>query len=173
MSETNEKFMKVALEEAKTAASIGEIPIGCVLVKDGEIIAQSHNLKETNQSSILHAEINAIQTASKLLNTWRLIDVDCYVTLEPCHMCASALQQARIRKIYFAASDPKTGAIHSMDNFFERNSLNHYPEIESGLLKDEASQLLKDFFSKRRKENRKLDDELGGRSKRRNLKENN
>ena len=164
--------MAAAINEAKKAYSINEVPIACVLVKNGEIIAAAYNLKETYQDPTKHAEIEAIKIASEKLGTWRLEDVDCYVTLEPCHMCASALQQARINTVYFAAIDTKTGAVVSVDNFFDRDFLNHKVEYQAGLLEDESSSLLKQFFQDKRKRNKALEAELGGRSQRKQMRKN-
>ena len=162
----DEYFMSLALEAAEKAYAESEIPIGCVLVKSGEVIATAYNKREQNQNTLAHAELLAIDSACKLFNSWRLDDVDCYVTLEPCHMCLSALQQARVCRIIYGAPSPKTGAIESIDNFFSNKNLNHYPEIKSGILAEKASNLLQNFFNKRREENKSLDKSLGGRSKR-------
>lgn len=164
--DTDEYFMSLALEAAEKAHAEFEIPIGCVLVKSGEVIATAYNKREQNQNTLAHAELLAIDSACKLFNSWRLDDVDCYVTLEPCHMCLSALQQARVRRIIYAAPSPKTGAIESIDNFLSNKNLNHYPEIRSNILAKRASNLLQNFFHKRRDENKSLDKSLGGRSKR-------
>lgn len=141
-----EKFMKEALKEAKKAYEKLEVPVGCVIVKDGKIIAKAHNLKESKADTTKHAEILAIQKASKKLQSWRLIDCDLYVTLEPCSMCAGAIIQSRIRKIYYGTKDLKTGAVGSVFNLLEDYTFNHHVEYESGILKDECEQILKDFF---------------------------
>ena len=152
-----EKFMKEALKEAKKAYEKLEVPVGCVIVKDGKIIARAHNLKESKADTTKHAEILAIQKASKKLQSWRLIDCDLYVTLEPCSMCAGAIIQSRIRKIYYGTKDLKTGAVGSVFNLLEDYTFNHHVEYESGILKDECEQILKDFFKDLRlaKEKRK------------------
>ena len=111
-----EKFMKIALQEAKKAYNKLEVPVGCVIVKNGEIIAKAHNLKETKYDTTKHAEILAIQKASKKLKSWRLIDCQMYVTLEPCSMCAGAIINSRIKKLYYGAKDEKTGAVGSILN---------------------------------------------------------
>lgn len=162
----DEYFMELALAAAANAYTESEIPIGCVLVKSGQVIATAYNKREQNQNTLAHAELLAINSACKLFNSWRLDNVDCYVTLEPCHMCLSALQQARVHRIIYGAASPKTGAIESIDNFFSNNNLNHYPEIKSGILAEEATNLLQQFFNKRRDENKFLDKSLGGRSNR-------
>ena len=145
-----EKFMKEAIKEAKKAYDKLEVPVGCVIVKDNKIIARAYNLKETKTDTTKHAEIIAIQKASKKLKSWRLIDCDMYVTLEPCSMCAGAIINSRIRKIYYGAPDPKTGAIGSVYNLLEDYTFNHKVEYESGLLKKQCENILKEFFKKLR-----------------------
>jgi len=150
-SQTNHKyFMGEALIEAKIAFDKGEIPVGAVIVLNNEIIARAHNLRESLNDPTSHAEIEAIKLASQKLNSWRLNDCDLYVTLEPCPMCAGALIQSRIRKVYFGAFDPKSGAISSVIKLLDE-PFNHKIEYEGGLLSSESSKLLKDFFSKIRK----------------------
>ena len=145
-----EKFMKEALKEAKKAYDKLEVPVGAVIVKDGKIIARAHNLKETKYDTTKHAEILAIQKASKKLNSWRLIDCEMYVTLEPCSMCAGALINSRIKKVYIGASDQKTGAVGSVFNLLEDYTFNHKVEYEKGVLQDECESILKEFFRKLR-----------------------
>ena len=146
-----EKFMKEALKEAKKAYDKLEIPVGAVIVKDGKIIARAHNLKETKFDTTKHAEILAIQKASKKLNSWRLIDCEMYVTLEPCSMCAGALINSRIKKVYIGASDQKTGVVGSVFNLLEDYTFNHKVEYEKGILQDECESILKEFFRELRK----------------------
>lgn len=146
-----EKFMKAALKEAKKAYEKLEVPVGAVIVKDGKIIARAHNLKETKYDTTKHAEILAIQKASKKLNSWRLIDCEMYVTLEPCSMCAGALINSRIKKVYIGASDKKTGAVGSVFNLLEDYTFNHKVEYEKGVLQDECESILKEFFKELRK----------------------
>ena len=146
-----EKFMKEALKEAKKAYTKLEIPVGAVIVKDGKIIARAHNIKEEKQDTTKHAEIIAIQKASKKLKGWRLNDCEMYVTLEPCAMCAGAIIQARIKKIYIGTMDEKTGACGSVLNLLKDFKFNHTVEIETGILKDNCEQILKDFFKELRK----------------------
>ena len=150
-----EKFMKEALKEAKKAYEKEEVPVGCVIVKDGKIIARAHNLKETKYDTTKHAEILAIQKASKKLKSWRLIDCDMYVTLELCSMCAGAIINSRIRKIYYGASDEKTGAIGSVFNLLEDYKFNHKVEYQSGVLQEECEEILKEFFKYLRKRRNK------------------
>ena len=144
------KYMKEALKEAKKAELIDEVPIGCVIVKDDKIIARGHNQRETNQSPIGHAEIIAINKASKKLKSWRLEGCDIYVTLEPCIMCSGAIIQSRISKVYYGASDPKGGALGSSINVLEAQNINHHPEVISGVLKDECSSIITNYFKTKR-----------------------
>lgn len=146
-----EKFMKEALKEAVKAYKKEEVPVGAVIVKNGEIIAKAHNLKETKKNAICHAEILAIKKASKKLDAWRLEDCEMYVTLEPCSMCAGALIQSRIKKIYIGTMDYKTGACGSVFNLFEDYTFNHKVECETGILKEECEKILQDFFKELRK----------------------
>ena len=150
MEEKN-KFMKQALKEAKKAYEKLEVPVGAVIVKDGKIIARAHNLKETKKDTTNHAEILAIKKASKKLDSWRLLDCEMYVTLEPCTMCAGAIINSRIKKIYIGASDEKTGAVGSVLNLFDDYKFNHKPEYEKGILEQECSEILKRFFKDLRK----------------------
>ena len=145
-----EKYMRAAIKEAYKAELKDEVPIGAVIVCDGKIIARAHNTRQTKQISTHHAEILCIEKACRKLNSWRLEECDLYVTLEPCPMCAGAIQQSRIRKVVFGAYDPKGGFFGSNFNINEVKGLNHYPEVEGGVLKEETAQLLKDFFRKKR-----------------------
>ena len=146
----NEKYMRAAMKEAHKAELKDEVPIGAVIVCDGKIIARAHNTRQTKQISTHHAEILCIEKACRKLNSWRLEGCELYVTLEPCPMCAGAIQQSRIRKVVFGAYDPKGGFFGSNFNINEVKGLNHYPEVEGGILKEETAQLLKDFFKKKR-----------------------
>jgi tRNA(adenine34) deaminase len=141
-----EKFMREALKEAKKAYDKLEVPVGCVIVKDGKIIARAHNQKETKRDTTNHAEILAIQKASKKLEAWRLLDCEMYVTLEPCSMCAGALIQSRIKKIYIGTMDEKTGACGSVLNLLQDYPFNHKVEVETGIEKEKCEKLLKEFF---------------------------
>ena len=145
-----EQFMKEALKEAKKAYNKLEIPVGAIIVKDGKIIARAHNIKEEKQDTTKHAEIIAIQKASKKLETWRLNDCEMYVTLEPCAMCAGAIIQARLKKVYIGTMDEKTGACGSVLNLLKDFKFNHNVELETGILKNECEQILKDFFKELR-----------------------
>ena len=146
-----EKYMLEALKEAKKAYLKREVPVGAVIVKNGVIISRGHNLKETKQNSIAHAEIVAINRACKKLKSWRLIDCEMYVTLEPCPMCAGAIIQSRIKKIYIGTMDEKTGACGSVLNLLEDYIFNHKVEIETQVLKNECEQMLKQFFKELRR----------------------
>lgn len=144
------RFMKEAIKEAKKAELIDEVPIGCVIVKDDKIIARGHNVRETKKTPLGHAEIIAIDKASKKLGAWRLQDCDIYITLEPCIMCSGAIIQSRIRHVYYGAKDPKGGAIESSINVLEAKNINHHPEISSGLLEEECSNIISHYFKRKR-----------------------
>ena len=138
--------MKEAIKQAKKAYEKEEIPVGAVIVKDNKIIARGYNQKEEKCDTTKHAEIIAIQQASKKLGTWRLSDCEMYVTLEPCSMCAGALIQARIKKVYIGTMDAKTGACGSVLNLLEDYTFNHKVEVEIGIMQPECENLLKQFF---------------------------
>jgi len=146
-----EKFMKEALKETKKAYDKLEVPVGVVIVKDGKIIARAHNIKEAKKDTTKHAEIIAIQKASKKLDNWRLTDCEMYVTLEPCSMCAGALIQSRIKKVYIGTMDLKTGACGSVLNLLGDYTFNHKVEVQTGIMQNECEQLLKEFFKELRK----------------------
>ena len=150
MEEKN-KFMQEALKEAKKAYDKLEVPVGAVIVKDGKIIAKALNLKETKTDTTKHAEILAIQKASKKLKSWRLTECEMYVTLEPCSMCAGAIINARINKIYIGALDEKTGAVGSVLNLLEDYKFNHKVEVEKDIMKPQCEEILKRFFKMLRK----------------------
>ena len=147
-----EKYMRLALKEAMKAEAIDEVPIGCVIVKDDKVIARAHNVRESSNRAIGHAEMMAIEKANKKLGAWRLEDCDIYITLEPCLMCAGAIILARIKNVYFGAYDPKGGALGSSINVLEANNINHHPNVEGGILQKECSELISNYFSKKRKE---------------------
>ena len=146
----DEKFMKAALKEAEKAEKKGEVPIGCVIVKDGKIFARAHNLRQTKRIPTAHAEILAIEKACKKIGDWRLDGADMYVTLEPCSMCAGAMVLARISRLVIGTEDPKTGACGSLYNIASDERLNHRIEISAGVLRDECAALLKRFFRQKR-----------------------
>ncbi len=142
--------MAEALKEARKALKYDEVPIGCVIVKDGAVLSRAFNRKVTRQDATCHAEIEAIRKAEKKLGNWHLDECDLYVTLEPCLMCTGAIIQSRVRKVVFATRDPKGGAFYSNLRIEEVRGLNHYPKIEEGDHQEEASALLKEFFRKKR-----------------------
>ncbi len=150
--EIKEKFMRRAINYARKAALKGEVPVGAVVVKDGKIIASGYNKREEKKNALMHAELIAIDRACKKLGAWRLEDCELYVTLEPCPMCAGAVANARIKKVYFGAYDTKMGAVSSVIDLSKYN-FNHHFEAEGGILKDECAFLLSDFFKKLRNKN--------------------
>lgn len=147
----DEKFMRLALKQAQKAEQLGEVPIGAIIVdKNGKIIAKSTNLRETKLTTLGHAELVAIHRACKKLNTWRLIDCTLYVSLEPCFMCAGALVQSRIARVVYAAADPKGGALESLSQLGNDPRLNHRFNVTAGVLAEDSTALLKNFFKKKR-----------------------
>lgn len=143
-------FMQLALEEARAAATRGEVPIGCVIVRDGEVVARAGNRTLADKDPTGHAELIAIRVAAAKIGTERLTGCDLYVTLEPCTMCAAALSFARIRRLYFGASDPKGGAVESGVRFFDSPTCHHRPEVYGGIGEAECAALLREFFAARR-----------------------
>lgn len=146
-----EDFMLEALKEAEKALSMNEVPVGAVIEKAGEIIGRGHNMTETAKDPTAHAEILAIREASQKLGGWRLIGCSMYVTTEPCSMCAGATVLARIRKVYIGTRDPKTGACGSLMNILQDERLNHFVEIETGVMQQQCEKIMKSFFQKLRK----------------------
>lgn len=149
--EQKEYYMKQALKEAEKAYKKLEVPVGAVIVKDGKIIARAHNQKETKTDTTKHAEILVIQKASRKLEEWRLIDCEMYVTLEPCSMCAGAIINSRIKKVYIGTMDEKTGAVGSVLNLFEDYTFNHKVDVEKGIMEKECQDIIKKFFRELRK----------------------
>ena len=145
------KYMNEALSLAKQAAKLDEVPVGAVIVKNGEIIAAAHNRRQTDKNALSHAECEAIKEACKKLGSWRLDDCDLYVTLEPCPMCAGAIINSRIRRVYFGATDERFGACGSVVDLFN-SPFNHKVECYIGIMEKECSEVLSDFFSKKRLE---------------------
>ena len=143
-------FMDLALAEARAAGERGEVPVGCVIVRDGEVVARTGNRTLADRDPTAHAEILAIRRAATLLGSERLDACDLYVTLEPCAMCAGALAFARIRRLYYGAADPKGGAVDNGVKFFASPTCHHRPEVYGGMAEGEASALLKEFFKERR-----------------------
>ncbi|MDD6310933.1 MAG: tRNA adenosine(34) deaminase TadA [Firmicutes bacterium] len=146
-----EKFMLEALKEAEIAAELGEVPIGAVIVQDGKIIARGHNMTESLKDPTAHAEMIAIRQASQVLGGWRLPGCEMYVTTEPCSMCAGAVVWSRIERLYIGTMDPKSGACGSVFNIPQEEKLNHFVEIETGIMQRECSDIMKNFFKKLRK----------------------
>lgn len=143
-------YMRTALAAAERAAGIGEVPVGAVVVVRGEIIAVAHNQRETQNDPTAHAEIVAMRAAAAALNSWRLVDADLYVTMEPCPMCAGAIVNARVRRLIYGCDDPKAGAVRTLFQLLDDQRLNHRVEVVPGVLAPESSSLLKSFFSRLR-----------------------
>ena len=149
-----ESYMRAAMREAKKAAAIGEVPIGCVIVYEDRIIARGYNRRNTDKNTLAHAELSAIQKASKKLGDWRLEGCTMYVTLEPCQMCAGALVQARIDKVVIGAMNPKAGCAGSVLNLLQLTAFNHQVEIKTGVLGEECAGMLSRFFAELRESKR-------------------
>ena len=147
----DEKYMGQALKLAKKAAELDEVPIGCVIVHEGKVIARGYNRRNTDKSTLAHAEIAAIRKASRKLSDWRLEDCTLYVTLEPCQMCAGAIVQARTSRVVIGAMNPKAGCAGSILNLLEMKEFNHRVDVTRGILEEECSQILKQFFDSLRK----------------------
>ncbi len=143
------QFMEAALELAKEAAADGEVPVGCVIVRRGEIVGRGRNRREINKSALAHAEIEAISDACRTLGGWRLWECTLYVTLEPCPMCAGAILNARIPRVVYGASDAKCGAVRSVCSLFSME-FNHHPQVEAGILETECAEVLTEFFQQLR-----------------------
>ena len=148
--ENNVKYMLEAISEAKLAVLEDEVPVGCVIVKNNQIIARAHNQRDKTNNPLGHAEVLAIKQASETLNDWQLVDCELYVTIEPCLMCAGAIIQSRIGKVVYGAPDLKGGAFGSSIDALTASNINHRPEIVSGVLLDECSQIIKDYFKSKR-----------------------
>ncbi len=142
--------MREALKEAKKAKKLNEVPIGCVIVKGNKIIGRGYNRRMKDKNTLSHAELNAIKKASKKLKDWRLDDCEMYVTTEPCQMCSGAIVQSRIKKVYIGCMNPKAGCAGSIMNLLQVDKFNHQVEIESGVLEEECSGILKDYFKELR-----------------------
>ena len=148
----DEKYMLEAIKEAKKAESKDEVPVGAIIVLNDKIIARAHNLKENSQIAINHAEVLAINKANKKLSSWRLIDATMYVTLEPCLMCAGAIIQSRIKKVVYGAKDVKAGAIESIININDIKTINHHIEVTRGILEEQCSSIISNYFKNKRLE---------------------
>lgn len=151
------RWMKEAIAEARRAEALGEVPIGAVIVKDGQIISRGHNLRETAHDSTAHAEMIAIREASERLGAWRLLDCTLYVTLEPCPMCAGAIVQSRVPVVVYGAPDPKAGCAGTLMNLLQEPRFNHRTEIVSGILQEECGELLSGFFRQLRQKRKNAD----------------
>ena len=145
------KYMMEALKEAELAKLEDEVPIGCVIVKDDQIIARSHNQRDKSHNPLGHAETLAIKEASEVLGDWQLVDCELYVTIEPCIMCSGAIIQSRIKRVVYGAPDIKGGAFGSSINILEANNINHHPEVTKGVLEEECSLIIKNYFKSKRK----------------------
>jgi tRNA(adenine34) deaminase len=152
LDHSHEHFMLEALKEARKASSKGEVPVGAVVAHKGKIIGRGHNLTEKKQSALTHAEMTALSKATKKLKSWRLEDCDLYVTLEPCGMCAGAIVLSRIDNLIYGASDPKAGVVESIARALDNPKLNHKVKVTGGILKEECSSLLSDFFRELRRQ---------------------
>ena len=154
MASEDERFMAEAMAEAERAALAGEVPVGCVLVRGGQVIARGHNLRERAQDPTAHAETIALRAASARLRSWRVLDVTCYVTLEPCAMCAGALVNARVARVVYGCDDPKAGAVRTLYNIGQDPRLNHRFDLQAGVLGAECATQLTAFFERVRKNRR-------------------
>lgn len=150
----DERYMKEALRQARKAEALEEVPIGCVIVREGHIIARGYNRRNTDKNTLSHAELNAIRKASRKTGDWRLEDCTMYITLEPCQMCAGAIVQARVGRVVIGAMNPKAGCAGSVLNLLEHPQFNHQAAVERGVLERECSEMLSEFFARLR-ENRK------------------
>lgn len=150
-----EKFMKEAIRQAKKARALEEVPIGCVIVSEGKIIARGYNRRNTDKNTLSHAELNAIRKASRKLGDWRLEGCTMYVTLEPCPMCAGAIVQARIPKVVIGCMNPKAGCAGSVVDLLHQDGFNHQVETEVGVMGEECSRMLKEFFRELRRKGKK------------------
>ncbi|ACS98786.1 tRNA adenosine(34) deaminase TadA [Paenibacillus sp. JDR-2] len=142
----DQAWMQLAIEEAKKAEQIGEVPIGAILVKNGEVVGRGYNLRETNHDPTAHAEMVAIREACERLGAWRLLDCTLYVTLEPCPMCAGAIVQSRVKRVVYGTGDPKAGCAGTLMNLLQEPRFNHETELTSGVLQAECAELLTNFF---------------------------
>ena len=149
-AELDRQFMQQALDQAKLAAAAGEVPVGAVLVRDGQVISTGFNRPITNSDPIAHAEMMALRAAAQSESNYRLPGTTLYVTLEPCTMCAGAMLHARVERVVFGAADPKTGAAGSVLNVFSEKQINHQTQVEGGIMGEECGQVLRDFFKERR-----------------------
>jgi tRNA(adenine34) deaminase len=155
MDEKDYKYMQMAVDEAMKAQALGEVPIGAIIVHDNEVIARAHNLRETTQNAVTHAELSAIQDACNVLGSWRLEETTLYVTLEPCPMCAGAILQSRIPRVVYGARDPKGGCVDSLYRLLNDPRFNHECEVTEGVLGNECGEMLTSFFKDIRERKKK------------------
>lgn len=148
MKTLDEKYMEKALAQAEKAQKLGDVPIGCVIVRDDKIIARGYNRRMADKSALAHAEISAIRKANKKVGDWRLDDCTMYVTLEPCQMCAGAIVQSRMKRVVVGAMNPKAGCAGSIFNLLQEERFNHQVELETGVLGEQCSEMMKKFFKK-------------------------
>ncbi|MDD6147574.1 MAG: tRNA adenosine(34) deaminase TadA [Lachnospiraceae bacterium] len=152
----DEKYMHLAIKEARKAYAHREVPIGCVIVHNGKVLAKTHNRRNTNKNALAHAEVLAINKACKKMHDWRLEDCVMYITLEPCQMCSGAIVQSRIPEVVIGAMNPKAGCAGSVINILQMKEFNHQVEITSGVLEEECSTMLSDFFRELREEKKQI-----------------
>jgi tRNA(adenine34) deaminase len=155
MDEKDYKYMQMAVDEAMKAQALGEVPIGAIIVHDSKVIARAHNLRETTQNAVTHAELSAIQDACNVLGSWRLEETTLYVTLEPCPMCAGAILQSRIPRVVYGARDPKGGCVDSLYRLLNDPRFNHECEVTEGVLGNECGEMLTSFFKDIRERKKK------------------
>ena len=155
MDKKDEKYMKEAIRQAKKAYALGEVPIGCVIVYQDKIIGRGYNRRTIDKNTLAHAELIAIKKASKKMGDWRLEDCTLYVTLEPCQMCSGAIVQARVKKVVVGCMNPKAGCAGSILNLLQVEQFNHQVELETGVLEEECSEMMKNFFKELRKAKKK------------------
>ena len=156
-NEIDNRYMKLAIDQAFIAEENGDVPIGCIIVHENQVIGRAYNQREQLQDPTAHAEIIALTQAASFLESWRLLDCTMYVTLEPCCMCAGALVLARMKRLVYGCDDPKTGAVKSLYNIVQDDRLNHKVEVTSGVMADECTTLLQSFFKRRRIENNQIE----------------
>lgn len=152
--------MKEAIKQAKKAYAIGEVPIGCVIVYQDKIVGRGYNRRITDKNTLSHAELNAIKKASKVMGDWRLDDCEMYITLEPCQMCSGAIVQSRIKKVYIGSMNPKAGCAGSILNLLQVPQFNHQVDMEKGILEEECSLMLKQFFRELREKNKEKKNDI-------------
>lgn len=155
----DEKYMKEAIKQAKKAWKIGEVPIGCVIVYEGRVIGRGYNRRTIDKNTLAHAELQAIRRASRKMGDWRLEDCTMYVTLEPCQMCSGAIVQARMKRVVVGCMNPKAGCAGSILNLLQMEQFNHQAELETGVLEEECSQMMKGFFKELREKRKKEKEE--------------